>query len=341
MMNRAYCPECKKHVEIKVEKNLVREYKGVQVNVEEHVPHCSECDTELFVPDIENENLKRLYQRYRELTGLITPEEIQKIREKYGLSQRELGQILGWGKMTINRYERGALPSKSHSDILKLILTSEGFFKEKVEEAFKSGRITERTYQKTMEKIRDSLADLKKKIISAELEHPEDIYNGFRRFDFEKLENLISYIAEKVENLYLSSLNKFLWYIDFMHFKRCLRSITGLRYIKYAYGPVIEKFAYKEIAAYPSDKYTIEEYETPDGAIQTKIKSKGNYDLSVFTQEELQTINMVIDALKDKTCSAISELSHKEVGWQQTPLRELISYEYAKTVSLDSQALQK
>lgn len=101
MMNRAYCPECKKHVEIKVEKNLVKEYKGVQVNVEEHAPHCSECDTELLVPDIENENLKRLYQRYRELTGLITPEEIQKIREKYGLSQRELGQILGWGKMTI------------------------------------------------------------------------------------------------------------------------------------------------------------------------------------------------------------------------------------------------
>lgn len=333
-MIKVYCPECKKNVEYKLEKNLIKEYKGVQVNVEEYIPHCTECNTELFVPDIENENLKRLYQRYRELTGLITPEEIQKIREKYNLSQRELGQILGWGKMTINRYERGALPSKSHSDILKLILHAEEFFKEKVEEAHNAGRITTKTYQKLIQKISASVGEKKKRIIIEELTHPEDIYNGFKRFDFEKLENLISYIAEKVDNLYLSSLNKFLWYIDFLHFKYRLRSVTGLRYIKYTYGPVIENFAYNEIIAYPSDKYTVEQYEMPDGAIQTIIKSTGNYDLSVFDEKELAIIDKVINLLKDKTCREISEMSHKEKGWCETPKKELISYEFAKDIEL-------
>lgn len=145
---------------------------------------------------------------------------------------------------------------------------------------------------------------------------------------------MISYIAEKVGNLYLSSLNKILWYIDFLHFKYRLRSVTGLRYIKYTYGPVIENFAYNEIIAYPSDKYTVEQYEMPDGAIQTVIKSTGNYDLSVFDEKELAIIDKVINLLKDKTCREISEMSHKEKGWCETPKKELISYEFAKDIEL-------
>jgi putative zinc finger/helix-turn-helix YgiT family protein len=335
-MNKTYCPNCKKNVSFTIKKEVIKEFKGIEVNVEEYIPLCNECGNELFVAEIENENLKRLYTRYREMTGLITPEEIQKIREKYNLSQRELGQILGWGKMTINRYERGALPSKSHSDILKLIQTSEDFFYKKVEEAFLSGRITERTYDKIKTNRKNHVAEIRKKIITAELDSPESIYNGFKKFDLEKLENLISYLADKVENLYLSSLNKYLWYIDFLHFKRYSRSITGLSYIRYTYGPVIKGFVYNEIATYPSDKFFVEEYETEDGAIKTSFKSRKNYDLLLFTPEELDTINIVINFLKDKNCRTISELSHQELAWQQTPMKELISYEYAKTLKLES-----
>ena len=38
--------------------------------------------------------------------------------------------------MTINRYERGALPNKSHSDLIKLLSENEEIFKEKVEFVF-------------------------------------------------------------------------------------------------------------------------------------------------------------------------------------------------------------
>lgn len=70
MVNKAYCPVCKQKVIFKIKKNLIKEYRGVQVDVEENIPYCSKCSTELFVPEIENDNLERFYSRYEELTGL-------------------------------------------------------------------------------------------------------------------------------------------------------------------------------------------------------------------------------------------------------------------------------
>ena len=101
--------------------------------------------------ELENENLKSLYQKYRDMSGIISPEDIIEFRKKYDISQSELVAILGWGKMTINRYERGGLPNQSHSDILKLIIKNESYFKEKVEEAYKYNRISQKTYNNIMQ----------------------------------------------------------------------------------------------------------------------------------------------------------------------------------------------
>lgn len=333
-MKKAFCPECNKWVEYDVRNNLIKEYKGKEVNVTENIAYCSICGTDLFVEEIEEENLKRLYDKYRKVAGIISPEDIIALRKKYGLSQRELGSILGWGKMTVNRYERGALPSKSHSDLIKLMFENEEVFKEKVEEAYKMKRITEKTYKKILQGIEDSYNKMRKRLIESILTHQEDIYNGFRRFDFEKLENLIGYIADKVNNLYQTSLNKYLWYIDFLYFKKYVRSITGLRYMKYEFGPIIEEFAYKDILNYKSDKYYIEENELNDRTT-VKIKSNQNYDLSIFTEDELEVINKVIDKFKNKNCTELSNLSHEEQGWIDTPLGKLISYDYADNLKIN------
>ena len=60
----------------------------------------------------------------------------KEFREKYNISQRELTAILGWGKMTINRYERGGVPTKSQSDYIRLLIENESKFIEKVKEAY-------------------------------------------------------------------------------------------------------------------------------------------------------------------------------------------------------------
>ena len=92
--------------------------------------------------------MKKIFDKYRKEKNIISPEEIIDFRKKYNISQRELTGILDFGKMTINRYEKGSLPTKSQSDYLRLIFKNEDEFLNKVEEAFEEERITEKTYNK-------------------------------------------------------------------------------------------------------------------------------------------------------------------------------------------------
>lgn len=331
-MKKVYCDNCKGKVNYSIRREIIKEYKGYEVNVIEKVGVCDNCQNNLYIAELESENFKNLYDKYRELANIISPEEIIEFRDKYNISQRELTSILNWGKMTINRYERGAIPGQSHNDLLKLMISNESIFKEKVEEAFQCERITDKTYEKIQNGFKDSFKDILRDITINSLTHKEDEYNGFRRFDIERLINLISYIADNVE-LYKTSLNKYLWFVDFLNFKENVRSVTGLRYMKYTYGPVIEEFKYEEILNYFNDKFYKEEFEDGRSTI-TRIISKGNYDLSIFKDEEIETINNVMDKLKEKNSTEISRLSHEEDGWIQNNERDLISYDYAESLNM-------
>ena len=334
-MRNTFCTRCKKHVDYTIRKNIIQEYKGQIINCEENIAVCVECGGDIFVPDIENDNITRIYKKYRELVGIISSLDIIKFREKYDLSQRELVSLLGWGKMTINRYERGALPSKSHSDILKNIISDEEIFKQKVKEAYDASRINEKTYTSLTSCFQSSRKNIVKSLLDIELSHDEDILNGFRKFESERVESLISYIADKTDNLYKTSLNKYLWYIDFENFNENVRSITGLRYVKQKYGPVIEKRGYQEIIDLLDDKFYLEETEDiSNNSTKVKIISKKNYDMSIYSQEEMKVINAVIKKFKKMSCSQISDKSHNEDGWLDNDINHIISYDYAEKLKM-------
>lgn len=324
---KVYCEKCNKKVDYDIISEIKKEYKGVEVNIEQNIGICSECGERLYVTELEEINLDKLYSRYRELTGIVTPQDIINFREKYNISQRELVAILDWGKMTINRYERGSLPNQSHSDILKLIIKEESYFREKVEDAYKNGRISEKTYNNMHFSMDQEKTSILEKLIELRLSNEVNIYNGFKKFDLDRLENLIGYISSKVNNLYKTSLNKYLWYIDFSNYKYNLKSITGLRYMRYTFGPIIEDMDY-ELILNLKNKFEKEVTESYRSEI-TKIKSKDNYDISMFSDKEMEIIDRVIEVFKDKNVGEISDLSHKEKAWIETKDKELISYEYA------------
>ena len=331
-----YCPYCNSEQEYYIDKRVFKEYKGVDVNVEENVPICKKCKNELIINNIEDENLKRIYRKYRELKNIITPSELKKLRERYDISQRELTAILDFGKMTINRYENGSLPSKSQSDYLKLLSKDEDKFFNKVKEAYYNNRISQKTFSKIQSIINkqfghDNNYELKV-YIENELKTSPNIFNGFKVLDLENLQNLISYIASKTK-LYLTSLNKYLWFIDMISYNERAVSITGLSYIHEQYGPVIVKRKYEEISKL-DEKYKREDKEQDDGSIQSIITSNGNYDLSSFSDKEMKIINYVIDLLSNKSVKEISNLSHKELGWKNTARFEKISFEYANELQI-------
>ena len=335
---KVYCPYCKKEVEYKIKKRDLKEFRGIEINTFENIAICNECNQDLYINDIENENNERIYQIYREKADIIKAEDIIKLREKYDISQRELTSILGFGKMTINRYERGGLPTKSQSDYIKLLIENDDKFIEKVKEAYEKNNINDKTYNKIIsEEVEKDISkkevqDNIRRYLKSVLNRKPDIYNGYKSLDLEKVENIISYIASKVRNLTITSLNKYLWYIDMLSFNERTVAITGLTYQNQRFGPTIVYKKYDELSLL-DDKYTREDIETENGNT-TKIVSNNNFDLDKISSSEKEIIDTIIKLLKNKNVTDISEMSHREDGWKKTKRLEQISFEYAMNLKL-------
>ena len=335
---REYCPYCKKEVDYKIEKRDVKEFRGIEIDTYENVAVCKECHQDLYVNEIEEKNNERIYELYREKANIIKPQDIVNLREKYDISQRELTSILGFGKMTINRYERGGVPTKSQSDYIKLLIDNDSKFIEKVKEAYKNGSINDKTYEKIVttnlenEISKDDIQDMYRRVINNSLELKPNIFNGYKAFDLELVENIISYISSKVSNLTITSLNKYLWFIDILSFNQRGVSITGLTYQKQQYGPTIIDQRYKEISLL-DDKYIRNDYEDENGT-RTIITSNKNFDLSKLKESEIEIINKIIKLLKNKNVTDISNMSHKEEGWKKTKKFDEISFEYAINLNI-------
>lgn len=336
---RVYCPYCREEKEYVIETREVKEFRGKEIDTYENVAMCKTCNNDLYVNELENENSKRIYEAYRQTENIIKPQDIIDLRNKYDISQRELTAILGFGKMTINRYERGGVPTKSQSDYIRLLIDNESKFIEKVKEAYDKNNITEKTYEKVISKENckecnnDNLQNLIRKCIVDNLARTPDIYNGYKLLDLEKLENIISYIASKVRNLTVTSLNKYLWYIDMLSFKEQCVAVTGLTYEHEKFGPTINGKNYHTLM-FLNNKYSKEEFENEYGTT-TKIISNNNYDLNFVSEDELKIIDRVIKLLKNKKVTDISEMSHSEDGWKKTNRYEKISFEHAMSLSID------
>ena len=149
---------------------------------------------------------------------------------------------------------------------LKLISNDEKEFFNKVKEALIAHRNNQKTFSK-IENIINEQYDYDnnyelKLYIENELKISPNIFNGFKVLDLEKLQNLISYIASKTK-LYLTSLNKYLWFIDIISYNERAVAITGLTYIHEQYGPVILNSKYEEISKL-NGKYKREDKENND-----------------------------------------------------------------------------
>ena len=71
-MKKVFCDTCQKQVNYEVIKKEIKEYKGVEVNHIDYIGVCKECDDEIFVEELETDNLDRLYKKYRKLTNMVT-----------------------------------------------------------------------------------------------------------------------------------------------------------------------------------------------------------------------------------------------------------------------------
>lgn len=145
--------------------------------------------------------------------------------------------------------------------------------------------------------------------------------------DREKLINVIIYFAKNTKYCGITKLFKLIYFADFLHFKETGRSITGLSYSAWKYGPVPDNL-YLEFKSknLPEDlRKSIAiiniQHDDPFRYDQSIIKTKSKIQFSDFylSKRETRIIEEVSTIFRDVTAKEISKISHMPASpWQIT-----------------------
>jgi putative zinc finger/helix-turn-helix YgiT family protein len=97
--------------------------RGLSVSVTKVLRRCANCEAE-FENSSDPDWRTDAYSQYRAVKGMVQPEVIKEWRERYGLRQSEVTALLGWGEVTLGRYEKGALASDAHDRALAELMAA-------------------------------------------------------------------------------------------------------------------------------------------------------------------------------------------------------------------------
>lgn len=152
-----------------------------------------------------------------------------------------------------------------------------------------------------------------------------NVFSGHRTFSLEKMAAMVSYFAERADNLYKTKLNKLLFYADFVNYYRLGKSISGSRYVHLPYGPVPD--------GYEQTLETLNHYGVIDVRKENsadRIISGDNPTKDFLNPEEIETLDWILDNFGSLSASQLTEISHAERAYSNTRTGEEIAYEYAK-----------
>jgi putative zinc finger/helix-turn-helix YgiT family protein len=124
------------------------ELKGEVYEFTSQTAYCEKCGGEIYVAELDDANLKALYDAYRQRHDIISLEDIRAIPEKYNIGKRPLSLLLGWGEQTFSRYYDGDMPTKQYSEILKQICADPAYYLSLLERS-KDNLKSDKAYEKS------------------------------------------------------------------------------------------------------------------------------------------------------------------------------------------------
>jgi putative zinc finger/helix-turn-helix YgiT family protein len=294
---------------------------------------CKDSGEKFTSTEMDDLNMNQVYNQYRGKYNLPFPEEVNMVREKYDLPATKMSEILGFGINSYRNYENGEVPSNSNGKLIQLASDPKKF-KQLVE---MSEKLDETVKGKLLKKIERLIDEQENNLFSFELEDYlldgklPDEYSGYKKPNFKKLTEMVVFFTDQMQP-WKTQMNKFLFYSDFLLFKRTCFSMSGTRYRAINMGPVPNN--YNSIFEYMSNKNDVDisVTEFPSGAIGEQFKSHHgrHFDKSVFNDIELKVLSDVAHNFKGKTTSEIIEISHTEKAWKENEKgKKLISYKHA------------
>ena len=322
-MDKVFCPDCVKMVDFDViERAETFTVRGEEITVDARIPACRDCGEEIGTAGFGDATFTAVYNEYRKRHGLLMPEGIRGIRARYGLGQEAFAGLLGWGDVTLSRYENGSLQSESHDGTLRL-----------AEDPRNVARLFERNGDRlsaeqrtTLQARLDALLGERSGVIAREEAAP------YGDASARKLGEMMVFFAERPK-VWRTKLNKLLFYADFLHAKRHGFAISGARYVRLQFGPVPDGF------------YTLQSELVADASIDeipaetgdrtgTLFAARRPADWSIFSPDELETMDYVAGHFARWSATRIKDYSHEEPAWLETHDRETISLSYAQTLRL-------
>lgn len=336
------CPICNKVHLIEKRKRINKiKIKDEIIEYEEVYLVCPETDieeNEYTSAELMDANLLNARDAYREKKNLLTSQEIKAIRKKYEITQLEMAQLLGLGEVTVTRYETKQIQDEAHDKVMKLIDENALIaleYLEKNKENFKNKervKIIENNIKRII--LKETLNYLNKQEIEAKYVDytKENIENGNKMLDINKIEIIINYIAQNYPNLYKVKLMKLLWYIDCISYKENNKSITGLVYTHQKMGAL--PIAYDEILKLPSIKVQEEIIEKDDYFVCYHISPNDSYRGKRLNSKEKNICDRVINKFINFSTKDLIDYMHKEKAYVETNTNDIIDFNYAKFIKI-------
>jgi hypothetical protein len=148
------------------------------------------------------------------------------------------------------------------------------------------------------------------------------------RYDKVKFTELLLYVADRLRGDRAggaTKLNKVLFFVEFTHLRRHHAVISGCEFQKLPHGPAPRQLLpiRRELLAAGEAELVEEDFL---GRPQQRLLPRRAADLSVFTAQELASVDDVLEQLGGMTGTQVSELSHHEPGWRLTEIGETIPF---------------
>lgn len=223
-------PFTDKEMELKVENRSIT-FRKEKFEILYHYYCDSEFDEQITDPRIEEVNINQVYNQYRSKYHLPFPDEIKEIRDRYDISPSRMSILLGFGINTYKNYENGEVPSESNAKLIQLAKDPRSFRNIITLNHDFSKRINEKLVRKIDELILEDEKQQQSTFIIKYIfgKDQPDEFSGFRSGNIVLMTEMVVYFTEKLRP-HKATLNKLLFYADFLQYKKSCYSISGAKY---------------------------------------------------------------------------------------------------------------
>jgi len=279
MNKTVFCAECRKDVGFVTKETVFKrtlkdnEYSFIGLEA-----YCADCGKPIYVSEIEDNNLKLLYDAYRKANDIISLDEILSIPKKYAIGKRPLSLLLGWGEQTFTRYCNGDMPSKQYSDILRRLYNEPTYYNELLQNN-KDRMKSNSSYEKSNIAVKNLIGI------------PEN----------SKIETVIGYLLYKCEDVTPLALQKLLYYVQGFFYAFNNVFIFEDDCEAWVHGPVYRKVYHK---------YSDYKYDTIDSA--------DSFDETIFSVAEKAVIDSIVDNFSCYSGKVLESFTHSEQPWIET-----------------------